>query len=118
MISLLNPVTSTMTLNLDALTYLPLFVQKNVYGVNYSIADSARPTSVYSTSSSNTLNFSSQVESTLQENTNDSRFMRSMNAVFKYDFKVGNYMPDDVKQMNPHLFMTIKDITTGIKKSS
>lgn len=54
----------------------------------------------------------------LQEKTIDNRFMRSTNAVFKYDFKVGNYIPDDVKKMNPHLFMTIKDVTTGIRKSS
>jgi len=44
--------------------------------------------------------------------------MRYMNPVFKYDFKVGNYMPDDAKKMNPHLFNTIKDVTTGIRKSS
>ena len=50
--------------------------------------------------------------------TNDQRFMRNMNPVFKYDFKVGNYMPDDLKKMNPHLFMTIKDVTTGIRKSA
>lgn len=40
------------------------------------------------------------------------------NQVFKYDFKVGNYMPDDVKKTNPHLYNTIKDITMGIKKAS
>jgi len=54
----------------------------------------------------------------LGENLNDQRFMRLMNPVFKYDFKVGNYLPDDAKKLNPHLFMTIKDITTGIRKSS
>jgi hypothetical protein len=27
-------------------------------------------------------------------------------------------MPDNVKSMNPHLFMTIKDVTTGLRKSS
>jgi hypothetical protein len=41
-----------------------------------------------------------------------------MNPVFKYDFKVGNYLPDEAKQMSPHLFNTIKDVTTGIRKSS
>ena len=54
----------------------------------------------------------------LGENSNDQRFMRFMNPVFKYDFKVGNYLPDDAKKLNPHLFMTIKDLTTGIRKSS
>ena len=56
--------------------------------------------------------------STFQEKTSDSRFMRLMNPVFKYDFKVGNYLPDDAKKMNPHLFMSIKDVTTGVRKSS
>jgi len=57
-------------------------------------------------------------EMSLQEKSSDQRFLRFMNPVFKYDFKVGNYIPDDVKKMNPHLFMTIKDVTTGIRKSS
>ena len=54
----------------------------------------------------------------LQEQSSDQRFVRFMNPVFKYDFKVGNYMPDEAKKMNPHLMMSIKDITTGIRKSS
>ena len=54
----------------------------------------------------------------LQEQSSDQRFVRFMNPVFKYDFKVGNYIPDDVKKMNPHMFTTIKDVTTGIRKSS
>ena len=62
--------------------------------------------------------FEDIISSGIQEQTSDQRFMRSMNPVFKYDFKVGNYMPDDAKKMNPHLMMTIKDITTGIRKSS
>lgn len=56
--------------------------------------------------------------SALQEQLTDSRFLRTMNCVFKYDFKVGNYLPDDAKKLNPHLFATIKDVTTGIKKAS
>ena len=53
-----------------------------------------------------------------QEKSSDQRFLRSVNPVFKYDFKVGNYMPDEAKKMNPHLFMSIKDVTTGVRKSS
>ena len=53
-----------------------------------------------------------------QEKTSEYRFLRLMNPVFKYDFKVGNYMPDDTKKMNPHLFRTIQDLTTGVRKSS
>jgi len=54
----------------------------------------------------------------LEEKATDQRFMRFMNPVFKYDFKVGNYLPDDAKKLNSHLFATMKDITTGIRKSS
>ena len=46
------------------------------------------------------------------------RFARSVNPVFRYDFKVGNYIPDDAKKLNPHLLMTIKDVTMGLRKSS
>lgn len=53
-----------------------------------------------------------------QENSSDYRFLRLVNPVFKYDFKVGNYMSDDNKKMNPHLFRTIQDLTTGVRKSS
>lgn len=69
----------------------------------------------------NTLSYSSAGETvrySLTEDGQDSRFMRNMNPIFKYDFKVGNYMTDEMKKMNPHLFMTIKDITTGLRKSS
>jgi len=59
-----------------------------------------------------------EVQSTFQEGMTDQRFVRFMNPVFKYDFKVGNYLPDDIKKVNPHLYMSIKDITTGIRKSS
>lgn len=72
----------------------------------------------YVTSEFDVNSVSSQTTSAIQEGTNDQRFMRFTNPIFQYDFKVGNYMPDDVKKMNPHLFNTIKDITTGLRKSS
>jgi hypothetical protein len=58
------------------------------------------------------------VSSLFQEKVTNYRFLRLSNPVFKYDFKVGNYMPDDTKKMNPHLFRTIQDLTTGVRKSS
>lgn len=94
------------------------YVKNFVYAPSYSLNDNTQPVSDYTTTGSTTLSFSEQSESVLGENVSDSRFMRFMNPVFKYDFKVGNYMPDDAKKMNPHLFMTIKDVTTGIRKSS
>jgi hypothetical protein len=74
--------------------------------------------STYSSTELGNVSISTSSSLSLQEGGTDQRFMRSMNPVFKYDFKVGNYMPDDAKKMNPHLFNTIKDVTTGIRKSS
>lgn len=81
-------------------------------------SESAITDSTYSVVSSDSQSVLEYSTSALSERTDDQRFMRFMNPVFKYDFKVGNYLPDDAKKLNPHLFATIKDITTGIRKSS
>jgi hypothetical protein len=59
-----------------------------------------------------------KTNTTAQESMLNWRFTRASNPIFRYDFKVGNYLPDDMKKMNPHLLMTIKDVTMGIRKSS
>ena len=82
------------------------------------VSNSMNVSNSYSTTNLSTLSLSSNVEHSLAESTDNHRFMRYMNPVFKYDFKVGNYMTDDMKKMNPHLFNSIKDVTTGIRKSS
>jgi hypothetical protein len=83
-----------------------------------SPSEEATQESVYPVSTSNLRSVDELSSTGLNENSSDQRFMRFMNPVFKYDFKVGNYMPDDAKKLNPHMFMTIKDVTTGIRKSS
>lgn len=80
--------------------------------------EAGSPQDTYSTGDVNLNSLESDSRAMLGEKSTDQRFMRFMNPVFKYDFKVGNYMPDDIKKMNPHLFNTIKDVTTGIRKSS
>ena len=93
-------------------------------GSSSHLVESLVPASYYSLSPSYVaqgflVDSGSEVVSSLfQEKTSDSRYLRLMNPVFKYDFKVGNYMPDDTKKMNPHLFRTIQDLTTGVRKSS
>jgi hypothetical protein len=116
--NLINPFGVTTSFNLNVLSYLPSYFSKGLTTSIHTANETIQPTSSYSVTNSSTLGFSEKMESALQENTTDSRFKRSMNAIFKYDFKVGNYMPDNVKSMNPHLFMTIKDVTTGLRKSS
>ena len=86
--------------------------------VTASVSESSSRDAGYSSETVSSFSVNEFTASTLQESLQDSRFSRSMNSVFKYDFKVGNYLPDDAKKLNPHLFATMKDITTGIKKSS
>jgi hypothetical protein len=58
-----------------------------------------------------------RTSSSFQEQGSEQRFTRTMNPVFAYNFRVGNYLPDSAQQLNPHLLMSIKDITTGVRKS-
>lgn len=53
-----------------------------------------------------------------QESSANYRFQRLQNPVFKYDFKVGNYMPDENKVKSPFLYTTIHDLTTGVRKAN
>ena len=96
--------------------YFQAFSSRNT--VQGYVPESDIRDSAYSTLSSETSSVQELTSSSMQEQTTDNRFTRAMNCVFKYDFKVGNYLPDDAKKLNPHLFTTISDITTGIKKSS
>ena len=53
-----------------------------------------------------------------QESSTNYRFQRLQNPVFKYDFKLGNYMPDENKKKSPFLYTTIHDLTTGVRKAN
>jgi hypothetical protein len=95
-----------------------LFTQIFSFSSSSLVEKEASTSFIYATEQVALNSLSSDSASLLGEKGSDQRFMRFMNPVFKYDFKVGNYMPDDVKKMNPHLFTSIKDVTTGIRKSS
>lgn len=66
---------------------------------NYNLTlSSVSPSSSYATVSVNSASLSDTFGYTLSESTDNQRFARFMNPVFKYDFKVGNYMTDDMKK--------------------
>jgi hypothetical protein len=108
----------------SALVFDNFSVIYSSYFFNLTPAPASLPTesgssdSTYSVVSADAQSVLEHATSGLEERSSDQRFMRFMNPVFKYDFKVGNYLPDDAKKLNPHLFATIKDITTGIRKAS
>jgi hypothetical protein len=70
-----------------------------------------------------TFTFSNEsiVDQVLYENTETAsnfRFQRSLNPIFRYDYKLGNYFTKEDLTISPHLFTTISEITGGIRKSS
>ena len=51
-----------------------------------------------------------------QEQRSDYRYQRLQLPIFRYDFKLGNYMPDEKKKKSSFLYTTLHDITTGVRK--
>ena len=51
-----------------------------------------------------------------QETASDYRNQRLQNPIFRYDFKLGNYMSEETKRKVPHLYTTVHDLTTGLRK--
>ena len=45
----------------------------------------------------------------------DYRFQKTQNPIFRYDFKVGNYMNEGMKILGRHVFTTFNDVTGGLR---
>ena len=116
-------VVSPMTLltNLSVSQYLSAIASMSYWNIDFT-----RTTPLFQTKGSSTLTYSSDSMSTQsqtvaeqfqhQEVASDYRNLRLQNPIFKYDFKLGNYMPDDNKRKFSQLLTSIHDLTTGVKK--
>lgn len=51
------------------------------------------------------------------ELTNQKRYQRLHNIIFKYDYKSGDYFPKLNKDLYTHLFSTLLDLTSGLRTS-
>jgi hypothetical protein len=51
------------------------------------------------------------------EESSDYRFQKTQTPVFRYDFRVGNYMPEALKLLNKHSFITLNDVTMGLRRA-
>ena len=81
-----------------------------------NVKKSQSPNLSYTTSSLLNQDQSTAEQFQAQEIASDYRNLRLQNPIFKYDFKLGNYMPDDNKRKFSHLLTSIHDLTTGVKK--
>lgn len=64
------------------------------------------------------LNFLLRFKNQFNESSNQFRYVRTLNPVFRYDYKLGNYFTKDDTTTLAFLFTTINDLTGGIRKSS
>jgi hypothetical protein len=76
------------------------------------------PTLGYSTNQFQINDLTNQNYFSFQEQSSNYRYQRLQNPIFRYDFKLGNYMPDEAKKKAPFLYTTIHDLTTGVRKPS
>jgi hypothetical protein len=64
------------------------------------------------------LNTDDNLISTLGESTAEARNFRVANPIFKYDYKLGNYLPKEAIRGFPNLFISQIQVTGGIQKTS
>lgn len=64
------------------------------------------------------LNDSIYFNNSIGESYEDSRALRFNNPVFKYDYKLGNYLNKETINNFPHLMLSQTQVTGGIRKSS
>ena len=80
---------------------------QNYYVTNYSFFNEMKE-----------LNYSTRFKNQFNENSGHFRYVRTLNPVFRYDYKLGNYFTKDDATTMAFLFTTINDLTGGIRKSS
>jgi hypothetical protein len=71
------------------------------------------PTSNFSSS-----DISDKVLTSGEEVSSNFRYQKFSNPVFRYDYKAGNYFPKSDFFLHKHMFVTISEITGGIRKSA
>lgn len=64
------------------------------------------------------LNDLTTFNNTLGETIEDSKALRFNNPIFKYDYKLGNYLSKETINNFPHLMLSQTQVTGGIRKSS
>lgn len=70
-----------------------------------------------------TVNFSTstiteKVLTSGEEVSSNFRYQKFSNPVFRYDYKAGNYFPKDDFTLHRHMFVSMSEITGGIRKSA
>jgi len=73
---------------------------------------------IYVPEITDTLFSKDEVVYNLEESVHSSRALRFNNPVFKYDYKLGNYLTKELILNFPNLLVSQTHVTGGIKKSA
>ena len=103
----------------------PVLVDLENFFVNYTgynsfnlLLKKALPFSNYTNQPTQIDTYKISSQNLLTESTLNMRYQRSLNPIFRYDYKLGNYFTKEDSVITPYLFTTINELTGGIRKSS
>ena len=96
---------------------------RNLFSSNNQLTNSLPSSVVNNEVVSPTVNFSTstiteKVLTSGEEVSSNFRYQKFSNPVFRYDYKAGNYFPKDDFTLHRHMFVSISEITGGIRKSA
>jgi heme/copper-type cytochrome/quinol oxidase subunit 1 len=69
----------------------------------------------YSSNHFSNININESFKLSNEELSENSRYLKFYNPIFKYDYKSGDYFPKLYKEVYSHLFSTILDLTSGLR---
>ena len=126
----LNNIVGTLTLRLSFLSDLitpltPSVILLNSYSVfissslvHFNVIKSKITNFIYIPEVANTLYNKNETVYNSEESVTSSRALRFNNPIFKYDYKLGNYLTKDMISNFPNLLVSQTQVTGGIRKSS
>ena len=96
---------------------------RNLFSSNNQLTNSLPSSVVNNEVVSPTVNFSTstiteKVLTSGEEVSSNFRYQKFSNPVFRYDYKAGNYFHKADFTLNRHMFVSIIEITGGIRKSA
>jgi len=99
------------------------FIQYVLRKINYSTLslttlNDVQPAYTSTENISTSINTSDSSSSLLSESIDEARNIRVASPVFKYDYKLGNYLTKELISGFPNLFISQIQVTGGIKKSA
>jgi len=72
---------------------------------------------VYTSGSFNIMNYGSAFKYENEELSDDFRYWRFSNPIFRYDYKSGDYLPKTYKEIYTYLFTSVAELSGGLRSA-